>query len=241
MKYSARYEVNNDTPDEKKRYIQNLFNTIVPTYDLLNRVLSGGIDMLWRVNIFRHIKNVRNLPVLDLCCGTGDLSKLLFRKGAALTSLDFSVNMILEGKKKGRLPGGVVAADATKLPFVNGSYQAATVAFGIRNIPDLDRFIKEVHRVLKPSGQFVILELVRPKNPIIRLLYGLYLGKLLPIIGGIVSGERFAYEYLSTTIETFLDPSDLEIILKKYGFETVEHFPQTFGISTIMVCTKGDK
>lgn len=241
MKHPELYEINNDTPENKKRYIQNLFNSIVPTYDLLNRILSGGIDILWRINIFRHIESVRNRSVIDLCCGTGDLSKLIHRKGANLVSLDFSINMLEAGLKNKRLPGHLLAADATKIPVKSNSFHAATIAFGIRNIPDLDNFLIEVNRILKPGGKLAILELVRPDNKFIGMLYAIYLGKILPLIGGVVSGKRFAYQYLSKTIETFLEPDDLEQMLKKYGFSEVTQHPQTFGVSTIMICRKDDK
>ena len=104
MEDNASYKIDNIEPEEKKKFIQSLFNSIVPTYDLLNRVLSGGIDMIWRVNVFRLINNVKGKRAIDLCCGTGDISSLLYRKGAKLTSLDFSLNMLVEGKKRALYP-----------------------------------------------------------------------------------------------------------------------------------------
>jgi demethylmenaquinone methyltransferase / 2-methoxy-6-polyprenyl-1,4-benzoquinol methylase len=238
METNASYKIDNKTPEEKKKFIQNLFDSIVPTYDLLNRVLSGGIDMVWRINVFRHIRSVKGKRTIDLCCGTGDISTLLYRKGAKLTSLDFSLHMLKKGKKKGSLPGTSIAADASIIPFKDNTFHTATIAFGIRNIPDLDNFIKDVHRVLDSNGQFVILELVRPQNKVVGALYSFYLGTILPLIGGAISGKLFAYKYLSTTIATFIDPADLKNMLLHYGFSRVECYPQTFGIATIMVSTK---
>jgi len=241
MKITTTYNIDNNSPEEKKKFIQNLFDAIVPTYDLLNRVLSGGIDMIWRIHVFRHIKSVKGRRAIDLCCGTGDVSSLLYRKGAELTSLDFSLNMLAKGKKKGALSGQSIAADAGRLPFKDNSFHTATIAFGIRNIPDLDNFIKEVYRILDDAGQLAILELVRPKAKLVGLVYSFYLGSILPLVGGVISGKRVAYKYLSTTIATFIDPNILQNMLREYGFSTVTCHPQTFGISTIMVCDKGKR
>ncbi|MBW2643645.1 MAG: class I SAM-dependent methyltransferase, partial [Deltaproteobacteria bacterium] len=115
---------------------------------------------------------------------------------------------------------------------------AATIAFGIRNIPDIDIFIKDLFRVLMPGGQLAILELVRPVNKIIEKLYSFYLCNLLPFIGGIISGRKSAYRYLSGTIATFVDPKDLQALLEKFGFTDVSHYPQTFNIAAIIICRK---
>ena len=119
MKTNISYEINNKTPEEKKHFIQNLFDSIVPTYDLLNHVLSMGTDVLWRRNIFRHINNVRDKISIDLCCGTGDLSLLLHKKGAKVVSLDFSMNMLQRGIRKKALKGHPVSADASLIPFLS--------------------------------------------------------------------------------------------------------------------------
>lgn len=238
MKDKVSYIIDDNTPEQRKKFIQNLFDSIVPTYDLLNRVLSGGIDMIWRINLFRHIKSIRGRRVIDLCCGTGDISRLLARKGARLTSLDFSLNMLEKGRKKGSLPGASIAADASKIPFQDNAFHTATIAFGIRNIPDLHTFIQDVYRVLEPGGQFVILELVRPGHKLIGRLYSFYLGTILPFLGGVISGKPLAYAYLADTIATFVDPADLEHLLAAYGLTNIRHVPQTFGIATIVVCQK---
>lgn len=238
MNTNFSYEIDNDNPEEKKRFIKKLFDSIVPTYDLLNHILSMGTDMLWRRNIFHHIKDVRDNMAIDLCCGTGDLSLLLHQKGAKVVSLDFSMNMLQKGIKKKALKGYAVVADASLIPFRENSFAAATIAFGIRNIPDIDIFIKDLFRVLIPGGQLAILELVRPVNKIIEKLYSFYLCNLLPFIGGVISGRKSAYRYLSGTIATFVDPKDLQALLEKFGFTKVSHYPQTFSIATIIICRK---
>ena len=238
MKNSFSYKIDNNNPEEKKRFIQQLFDSIVPTYDLLNHVLSLGTDLLWRRNIFKHLKSVHNASVIDLCCGTGDVSLLLSQKGAKVVSLDFSMNMLKRGIQKKALKGDPVSADACHIPFREHSFSVATIAFGIRNIPDIDHFIKEVFRVLTPGGQLAILELVRPENRLMKTLYSYYLRKVLPFIGGIMSGKKVAYNYLSKTIATFIDQPDLQKMLKRYGFIHITAHPQTFGIATIITCEK---
>jgi demethylmenaquinone methyltransferase/2-methoxy-6-polyprenyl-1,4-benzoquinol methylase len=238
MKSSISYEIDNRNPEEKKRFIQKLFDSIVPTYDLANHVLSMGTDILWRRNIFRHINSVRNERAIDLCCGTGDLSLLLHNKGAEVVSLDFSMNMLRRAVHKKAIKGHAVSADACLIPFHENTFSIATIAFGIRNIPDIDNFIKEVFRVLAPGGQLAILELVRPKNGLIRILYSFYLNKLIPFIGGVISGKKLAYSYLSKTIATFIDQPDLKMILNEHGFNKVMFHPQTLGVATIIVCEK---
>ncbi len=207
-------------------------------YDLLNRLLSAGIDRSWRKFLINRVGDLSNSAALDLCCGTGDLSLLLWQKGADLVSLDFSLAMLRQGMKKRRLRGDVVAADASSLPFRDSSFQLLTIAFGIRNIPDVDRFMAEALRVLAPGGRLMILELTRPAGRFVRLAYGAYLRFLLPLAGGLVSGKWTAYRYLARTIETFLDPVDLAHRLKGAGFARCERHERTFGVATIIDCKK---
>ena len=215
-----------------------MFDSIVPTYDLLNHVLSFGTDVFWRKNIFRHINEIKGSSAIDICCGTGDLSLLLYKKGAKAVSLDFSLNMLKKGMTKKALKGQSVSADACLMPFKSDTFTLATIAFGIRNLPDIDNFIQDVFRVLAPGGQLAILELVRPKNKIIGRIHSYYLGAILPLVGGVISGRMIAYQYLSKTINTFIDQSELKIMLERYGFSCVAFYPQTFGVATIVVCQK---
>ncbi len=235
--YSS-YEINNSDPSEKKRYIRSMFDSIVPTYDLLNRVLSGGIDNIWRKDLVRMTAGPGSKRILDLCCGTGDLTRQLVKGGGELFSLDFSFNMLKKGVAKGWLSGENVSADAGKLPFKGESFDYLTIAFGIRNIPDVDVFLGESLRVLKPGGKLLILELTRPDNGFVRFFYNLYLTKILPFIGGILSGKREAYGYLAGSISTFLDRDTLIERIKIAGFKTVDYKKKTFGVATIYICGK---
>ena len=171
----SNYEINNSDPSDKKRYIRTMFDSIVPTYDLLNRVLSGGIDNFWRKDLVRMLDGAVSKRTLDICCGTGDLTRQLVKGGAELFSLDFSFNMLKKGVEKGWLSGENISADAGKLPFKNESFDFLTIAFGIRNIPDVDIFLSESLRTLKPGGRLLILELTRPDNAFVRFFYNLYL------------------------------------------------------------------
>ncbi len=235
--YSS-YEINNSDPSDKKRYIRTMFDSIVPTYDLLNRVLSGGIDNFWRKDLVRMLDGAENKRTLDICCGTGDLTRQLVKGGAELFSLDFSFNMLKKGIEKGWLSGENISADAGKLPFKNESFDFLTIAFGIRNIPDVDIFLSESLRTLKPGGRLLILELTRPDNVFVRFFYNLYLTKILPFIGGILSGRREAYGYLAGSISTFLDRDTLIERIKIAGFKTVEYKRKTSGVATIYICGK---
>jgi demethylmenaquinone methyltransferase / 2-methoxy-6-polyprenyl-1,4-benzoquinol methylase len=232
------YKINNDSPQAKKRFVRGLFDAIVPTYDLLNHVLSFGTDILWRRNIFRHIQTVKGKPVIDLACGTGDLSLLLVNHGAAVVSLDFSLAMLEKGIQKKAICHHPVAGDATSLPFADNTFAVATIAFGIRNIPDINVFITEVFRVLASGGELVILELTRPGNPLMRFGYTFYLTKLLPLIGGLVSGHREAYQYLARTISTFIRPDDIRKMLLDHGFASTRLIPQCFGVAAIIIAKK---
>ena len=223
---------------DKKRYIRAMFDSIVPTYDFLNRVLSCGIDTLWRKDLVKSISKSPSKKILDVCCGTGDLSRYFIKIKAELFSLDFSFNMLKKGISKGWLSGGNISGDAAKLPFKDREFDFLTIAFGIRNIPDVDSFLLESLRVLKPDGKLLILELTRPENRFIGFLYRLYLTKIIPFIGGIVSGKRAAYRYLAGSIETFLDREKLTDRIKISGFKSVEYKIKTFGIATIYICSK---
>ncbi len=233
------YQLNNENPEGRKRSIRGMFDAIVPTYDLLNHVLSFGTDLQWRRDLVKKTGAGRGSRVIDLCCGSGDVSRLLAGRGLETVSLDFSGEMLKLGIKKKALADAAVLGDACRLPFAAGSFAAATIAFGIRNIPDLDRFMEEVSRVLRPGGTLAILELVRPENRVVRAGYSFYLRRLLPVIGGLVSGKPAAYRYLSGTIATFVHPLVVKEMLEKHGFGSVTIFPRTLGVAAIMTCRKG--
>ena len=234
----SRYEINNTDPHDKKRYVRSMFDSIVPTYDVLNRVLSLGIDRTWRSSLVAMAGSISGRRVLDICCGTGDLTKELAASGADIHSLDFSFEMLKKGRAKGWLPGKNISADAGRLPFHDKSFYMLTIAFGIRNIPDVDVFLSEALRVLEPGGTLYILELTRPENVVVRFFYNFYLTKILPFIGGILSGKMEAYKYLAGSISTFLERPVLVARIKGAGFCQVEYRSKTLGTATIYLCRK---
>ena len=236
MKEDLSYRVNNENPEKKKKFIRGMFDSIVPTYDILNRLLSGGIDRRWRKKLVRMAGDVKGKVVLDLCCGTGDLSRLFINEGADLVSLDFSLEMLRRGREKKWLPESIVAADASRLPFESGTFHRQSIAFGIRNIPDVDRFLSETRRTLAPGGELLILELTRPSSLPVRFFYTFYLKYILPLAGGIISGKPEAYRYLAGTISTFLDPEDISRRAEGAGFSVTGVRPLTLGVATIIFC-----
>ena len=228
-----------DLPVEgNKTIIRNMFDSIVPTYDLLNRMLSMGIDRGWRKSLVAMAGDSEGRVILDLCCGTGDLSKLFLSEKSKLVSLDFSLSMLHKGRAKGWLGKGVIGADVCRLPFRGESFDCLAIAFGIRNIPDIPVFMQESERVLKKGGTLLILELTRPSNRVVSFFYRFYLTRLLPVIGGIISGKGQAYRYLSRTVATFMDTEHLTSLLGKHGFVQVRVTKKTFGIASILVCRK---
>ncbi|NLV66638.1 MAG: bifunctional demethylmenaquinone methyltransferase/2-methoxy-6-polyprenyl-1,4-benzoquinol methylase UbiE [Spirochaetes bacterium] len=234
----SKYEINNTDPHDKKRYVRSMFDSIVPTYDVLNRVLSLGIDRTWRSSLVAMAGSISGRRVLDICCGTGDLTKELAAAGADVHSLDFSFEMLKKGTAKGWLTGKNISADAGMLPFNDNSFYMLTIAFGIRNIPDVDVFLAEALRVLEPGGTLYILELTRPENAFVRFFYNLYLTKILPFVGGTLSGKRQAYRYLAGSISTFLDRATLVERIKEAGFAQISFKSKTLGTATIYLCSK---
>ena len=233
-----RYEIDNDNAQDKKRFIRNLFDSISGPYDLLNRALSMGVDQGWRRGLIRLAGPLKGKKALDICCGTGDVSALLHKKGARVASLDFSENMLRLGVKKRAIKGCAIGGDASRLPLKSSSVDVASIAFGIRNIPDIGGFMDEAMRVLTPGGRLVILELTRPKNRAVHFFYSIYLQKIIPFVGGMVSGKKSAYDYLAGTISTFIDAGALAKMLEQNGFKHMAIFPRTFGVATLMVCEK---
>ncbi len=237
MKGELKYTLENRDPSERKRFIRKTFDTIVPTYDLLNRILSLGIDMHWRRFAAKKVDNIRGQSLLDLCCGTGDFTRVFRKKGAEVTSLDFSLPMLQKGTTKTNL-AQAVAADASQLPFRDESFAILSIAFGIRNIPDLTNFISETYRVLKKGGVLVILELTRPRFAVLRFIHRIYLQTLVPLLGRVISGRSEAYRYLPGTIVTFVDPNALEEMFLRGGYTRTDKYYKTFGTVTVLICRK---
>ena len=229
----------------KKEGIRRLFNSIASDYDRLNHILSLNIDKGWRRKAVKEIADKDSpVKVLDVACGTGDFTIEIAKKvsaGSEVIGVDISEGMMEIGKEK-MLKAGVTAemtvADCESLPYDQNTFDRIAVGFGVRNFEHLDLGLREMCRVLKPDGKLVILELSLPSNRFVRGCYMLYFQKILPMVGGFLSGDRGAYEYLRTSVLRFPAPDKFIEMLKSAGFEQVEHRPLTFGICRMYVCHK---
>ena len=224
---------------EKSRYVRQIFSDIAPRYDLLNHILSLNIDRVWRRKAIARL-GVENDPsgrYLDLCAGTLDVSAALSRRRGfrgSIAAADFAEPMLRSGRRKiaGRRITPV-AADALALPFAAGSMAGAVVAFGIRNVADLDAGLREVHRVLAPGARFVILEFSTPRVRMVNAGYQFYFNEILPAVGGLISGHRTAYRYLPRSVANFPGQEELAHRMTTAGFENVGWNSLTFGIAAI--------
>jgi ubiquinone/menaquinone biosynthesis methyltransferase len=217
---------------------RSMFDRIAPTYDTLNRLLSAGIDARWRLRAVSELRGAAG-PVLDLCAGTLDLSALLerARPDDRIVALDFSAAMLEAGKTKAPNTR-VVVGDATALPFDDREFGAVVCGFGMRNLADPERGIREVMRVLRPGGRFVTLELFRPTRLATRAFHGAYAGVLMPALGGLVSGDGGAYRYLVRSMARFFRREEYEELLRASGFADVWGADLTLGIASVV---RGEK
>jgi demethylmenaquinone methyltransferase/2-methoxy-6-polyprenyl-1,4-benzoquinol methylase len=227
----------------KREYVQQMFSDIAPRYDLLNHVLSMNIDKRWRKKALAALAWTSRPrgTYLDLCAGTLDVGATLVRQTGFqgfVAGADFAVPMLEHGKgKASRDVLAPVGADALALPFGNATLDGAIVAFGIRNVADLDAGLREVRRVLTPGARFVILEFSTPRFALVRALYHAYFHNVLPLIGRLVSGHGSAYTYLPLSVAKFPTEEALADRLRQAGFSTVQWQRLTFGIAAIHVAT----
>jgi demethylmenaquinone methyltransferase/2-methoxy-6-polyprenyl-1,4-benzoquinol methylase len=227
------------------RQISGMFDRIAHRYDLLNRMLSFGRDVAWRKQFLRYLPGGAGLRVLDLATGTADVLLSLYHAGRLAVGLgvDPSGGMLAEGRKKVVAQGAakscfLVRGDAMELGLREDTFDAVTIAFGIRNVTDVDKGLREMLRVLRPGGRALILEFSLPGNGLIRWGYLLYFRHVLPLLGGLISGDQAAYRYLNRTVEAFPYGGAFCALMEEAGFEGMEAHPMTFGIATLYC---GDK
>jgi len=228
----------------KKEQVTEMFDTISKEYDGLNRVISFGIDVKWRNKVVKIVGKKQPENILDIATGTGDLAiNLAATNAKEIIGLDISNGMLEVGRKKitsKKLENiiSMVIGDSENLPFEDNTFDAITVAFGVRNFESLEKGLSEILRVLKPNGIFVILETSVPTNPIYKFGYKIYSKFILPTIGKMFSKDKIAYNYLSESASVFPYGEELNNILRKIGFINVEDKPQTMGVATIYTASK---
>jgi demethylmenaquinone methyltransferase/2-methoxy-6-polyprenyl-1,4-benzoquinol methylase len=225
---------------EAAREVRDMFSRIAPRYDFLNHLLSLSLDRVWRrrtARRFRHILQRPGARVLDLCCGTGDLTFALEREagkgGAEIFGSDFAQPMLdlaEEKARRGNYRARFFAADALALPFPGASFDLVTAAFGFRNLSSYERGLEEIARVLRPGGEAGILEFTEPKGRVIAPLYRFYFESVLPRIGGAISGSRKAYAYLPQSVARFPRPDDLVAAMQRAGLREPRFERWTLGI-----------
>lgn len=234
--------------EQHTRQVRQMFTRIARRYDLLNHLLSGSTDKRWRKRVRRMMETTlarTDARVLDVACGTGDLALELRAGGAArITGLDFCRPMLEIAKRKSdvehisanvRAPAPLpyVEADALDLPFADATFDGVTIAFGLRNLASVEDGLAELRRILKPGAQVVILEFSQPVIPGFRQLFDFYFNRVLPRIGGIISGDSSAYEYLPRSVKRFPDQRALAAMMQATGFHNVRYQNLTGGIAAI--------
>ncbi len=224
--------------------VREMFTQIAPRYDLLNHLLSLQLDRLWRARTARHLQSILCRPdalALDLCCGTGDLAFALSRAGRVrIVGADFAHTMLIRASEKSiaeEQPGNqstaspmpFFEADALRLPFASASFDLVTSAFGFRNLANYEAGLREIQRVLKPGGTIAILEFTEPPEGLWGNFYRWYFCKVLPRVGGLISGERSAYTYLPNSVARFFRPTELATLMSAVGYDSVDYRVWTLG------------
>ena len=225
-------------PQSAARAVREMFTSIAPRYDLLNHVLSCNVDRLWWNRTARAFADILSRPdakVLDLCCGTGDMTLALRRQAgkssAKILGADFSHAMLQRASRKAAAtPLRWIEADALRLPFPDGQFDLITSAFGFRNLADYDAGLQEIRRVLRPDGEFGILDFGEPQG-LVGSCYRVYFKRVLPAIGTLISGVRGPYDYLPTSVARFPAPEEMLQRIRKIGFSNPTWTPYTLGIA----------
>ncbi len=234
-----------DGEGKKSELVEEMFDNIAPAYDRLNHVLSLGIDRKWRIKAVESLSRYHPRQIMDVATGTGDFAILACQmlQPESLTGIDISEGMMSVGREKVRQANlsdkiSLVREDCTALSFVSRSFDAATVAFGIRNFEGLDKALEEIHRVLVPGGHLVILELSNPDRFPMKQLYSLYSKAVIPLIGRLLSKDNSAYTYLPRSIRACPQGEEMVQVIQGAGFSEVNYQRLTFGICTLYTATK---
>jgi len=229
-----------DRPSKDPGKISAMFTNIAPRYDLLNRVLSLGIDRRWRKFAVECLPRTDNAHYLDVATGTCDVAIDIVNRlpGSRVTGIDFSEGMLRLGEEKVAKAGlghliHLQRGDATALPFADGTFDGSIIAFGIRNVNDYKKGLSEMARVVKKGGPVVVLEFTNIQNPLFRIPYRFYITKVLPFIGELVSGKKGAYEYLPSSMLDFPGPDEFARIMESAGLVNVKYYSLSLGITAV--------
>ena len=222
-----------------------MFNAIARRYDLLNHLLSGGVDIYWRRRALASVRGDAPQCVLDLATGTGDFALAAERLGARqVVGVDMAIEMLRLGldkvnQKRPPMSVGLLVSDAEGLPFKAETFDLVMGAFGVRNFGDIPTGLAEAYRVLKPGGEILVLDFCQPTAPLFRQLYRFYFHRVLPLVGGLISGERQAYAYLPRSVGDFPQGQAFVDLLDAVGFTDTGYTPMTLGISAVYQGVKG--
>ena len=225
---------------EKKRQVKLMFDNIAGRYDFLNHFLSFGLDFYWRKKALKLTELNSHSILLDVACGTGDVAIQARRMGVQIIyGADFSHNMLkLFDKKSKWVDGKLVQMVAEKIPFKDESVTNITVAFGVRNFYDIQEGFNSFYRILKPNGKATVIEFRMPSNKIIKSIYKFYFKNILPVLGGIISGDKAAYTYLPDSVQEFDAKVNLEKLLNNSGFKEIKKYNFTFQTVQVVIATK---
>ena len=233
------------TVQPKTERVKEMFDHIAPTYDRLNHILSLSIDKIWRRRVVRRVLKLGAKEILDVATGTGDLAIAMARKieGSTICGVDLSPEMLEVARTKVLNLGlseriSLMEGNAEHLELDSESVDAVTIAFGIRNFENKEACLAELNRVIRPGGHLVILEFSNPTNPFINYIYRFYSHKVLPWVGGLISKNRSAYEYLPASVDGFPNPNNFVAIIEKAGYTNVTRRSQSFGIAQIYIAQK---
>ena len=225
---------------EKKKQVKLMFDNIAGRYDFLNHFLSFGFDFYWRKKALKLTELNSHSILLDVACGTGDVAIQAKRMGVQrIYGADFSHNMLkLFDKKSKWVDGKLVQMVAEKIPFKNESVTNITVAFGVRNFYDIQEGFNSFYRILKPNGKATVIEFRMPSNKIIKSIYKFYFKNILPVLGGIISGDKAAYTYLPDSVQEFDAKINLETLLTNSGFKEIKKYNFTFETVQVLIAQK---
>ncbi len=225
---------------EKKKEVRRIFESIAGRYDFLNHLLSFGVDFYWRKAALKLTGINKNTILLDVACGTGDFAIQAKKMGAEkIYGADFSYNMLrLFNEKSNWIRGNNLQMVAENIPLKSNSVTNITVAFGVRNFYDIQKGFNSFYNVLKPAGKATVLEFRLPSNAVFKGLYKFYFKKILPFVGGLISGDKAAYKYLPNSVEEFDEKINLPDLLEKSGFNKIEKHSLTLGIVQVIIATK---